>query len=205
MKNKRYKGTLLTLFFITLISMTVYAGQTIYTIQKGDTLWRIAKNHKVGVSELVGANPQIKNPNLIYPDQKINIPTLDAETLKTEEDVLALVNAERKKAGVAPLTLDWEISRVASYKSKDMAVNNYFSHNSPTYGSPFDMLKSFKIPYGYAGENIAKGQKTPSAVMTAWMNSSGHRANILNPNFKKLGVGTYTKDGVIYWTQMFTD
>ena len=85
-----------------------------------------------------------------------------------------------------------------------MIDKNYFDHNSPTYGSPFDMMKKFGISYIAAGENIAYGQKTPSEVMNAWMNSSGHRANILNANFTEIGVGMVKKaDGTPYWVQMF--
>ena len=85
-----------------------------------------------------------------------------------------------------------------------MAVNRYFSHQSPTYGSPFDMLKKFGVSYRSAGENIAAGQRTPQEVMNAWMNSSGHRANILNKNYTELGVGYY-KGGSYghYWVQTF--
>ena len=77
----------------------------------------------------------------------------------------------------------------------------YFSHTSPTYGSPFDMMKSFGISYRAAGENIAKGQTTPAAVVNAWWNSEGHRQNMLNASFTQIGVG-YVADGK-YWTQMF--
>ena len=85
-----------------------------------------------------------------------------------------------------------------------MMKNGYFSHTSPTYGSPFEMMKTFGITYKSAGENIAKGQKTPAAVMNGWMNSSGHRANILNASYEQIGVG-FCKDssGVTYWVQMF--
>jgi uncharacterized protein YkwD len=82
-----------------------------------------------------------------------------------------------------------------------MRDNKYFSHTSPTYGSPFRMMKSFGITYRSAGENIARGQATPQAVVNAWMNSSGHRANILNSSFTHIGVG-YAENGR-YWTQMF--
>ena len=82
-----------------------------------------------------------------------------------------------------------------------MKDNGYFSHTSPTYGSPFDMMKSFGISYRSAAENIAKGQSTPQQVVNAWMNSQGHRANILNKNYTHIGVG-YVKSGNI-WTQMF--
>ena len=82
-----------------------------------------------------------------------------------------------------------------------MKNKNYFDHNSPTYGSPFDMMKSFGISYTSAGENIAMGQTTPEQVVQAWMDSQGHRENIMNPSFTQIGVG-YVASGN-YWTQMF--
>lgn len=118
-----------------------------------------------------------------------------------EQQVVDLTNQERAKQGLAPLKVDIELSKVAREKSKDMAINNYFSHTSPTYGSPFDMMKKFGISYTAAGENIAKGQRSPQEVVNAWMNSSGHRANILNPNFTHIGVG-FVDQGYI-WTQQF--
>ena len=115
--------------------------------------------------------------------------------------MVELVNKERAKYNLSPLTYDWQLSRVARIKSQDMKDKGYFSHTSPTYGSPFNMMKSFGISYSYAAENIAKGQKTPEAVVNAWMNSSGHRANILSDKYTKIGVG-YVAGGN-YWTQMF--
>lgn len=113
--------------------------------------------------------------------------------------VISLVNQERAKQGLEPLTSDAQLNNMAWAKAKDMSDNNYFSHTSPTYGSPFDMMKQFGISYRYAGENIAMGQKTPAEVVNAWMNSEGHRANILNPNFNLIGVGYYNG----YWAQAF--
>ena len=114
------------------------------------------------------------------------------------------VNEERNSAGLSSLTLDSELSRVAQKKAEDMRDNGYFSHTSPTYGSPFDMMKQFGISYSTAGENIAKGQRTPESVMNAWMNSQGHRANILNSSYEKIGVGYCTdENGTTYWVQMF--
>ncbi|UOQ49288.1 CAP domain-containing protein [Gracilibacillus caseinilyticus] len=118
-----------------------------------------------------------------------------------EQEVIDLTNVEREKQGLSPLTLDTELSKVAKAKSQDMASKGYFSHNSPTYGSPFDMMEQFGISYQTAGENIAKGQTTPEEVVKAWMNSEGHRANILNEDFTHIGVG-YVEDGN-YWTQQF--
>ena len=117
------------------------------------------------------------------------------------QQVLDLVNRERAANGLSSLTLDDTLSRYAAVKSQDMHDNGYFSHTSPTYGSPFDMMKSFGISYTYAGENIAMGYSTPEAVVTAWMNSAGHRANILSSNFTAMGIG-YVADGG-YWTQWF--
>ncbi|WP_106494606.1 CAP domain-containing protein [Lentibacillus sp. Marseille-P4043] len=118
-----------------------------------------------------------------------------------EQQVVDLTNDERAKQGLSPLKADLELSRVAREKSRDMQANGYFDHNSPTYGSPFDMMKSYGISYRTAGENIARGQRTPEEVVNAWMNSEGHRANILNPDFTHIGVG-YAADGD-YWTQQF--
>lgn len=118
-----------------------------------------------------------------------------------EKEVVELTNTERAKQGLPALTLDTELSKVARVKSEDMSKNNYFDHTSPTYGSPFDMMKQFGVSYKAAGENIAKGQTTPEQVVKAWMNSEGHRANILSSKFTHIGVG-YVADGN-YWTQQF--
>ncbi|KAB8137819.1 sporulation protein [Gracilibacillus oryzae] len=124
-----------------------------------------------------------------------------SELSQFEQQVVTLTNQERQKHGLAALKVDTELSKVARAKSQDMASNGYFSHNSPTYGSPFDMMKQFGINYKTAGENIAKGQQTPQEVVNAWMNSEGHRANILNANFTHIGVG-FVENGNV-WTQQF--
>lgn len=132
--------------------------------------------------------------------------TVSSSNLNYEQKVVELVNIERQKAGLSALTLDTSISNVARKKSQDMANNNYFAHQSPTYGSAGDMLKQFGIKWSAWGENIASGQRTPEAVVTAWMNSEGHRANILSSNFSKIGVGyAVNSNGTPYWTQMFTN
>lgn len=125
----------------------------------------------------------------------------DSASASVAQQVLALVNRERAANGLSALKLDDTLSRYAAVKSQDMHDNHYFSHTSPTYGSPFDMMKSFGITYNYAGENIAMGYSTAEAVVTAWMNSAGHRANILSANFTTMGIG-YVSDGG-YWTQWF--
>lgn len=189
-----------TLATVALTSVNVMAATT-HTVVQGESMWKIAVKYQVGLSEIKEANPHIINPEMIYPGDVITIPANDASARAYEKEVIRLVNAERAKAGLKALTEDWELSRVARFKSQDMRDNNYFSHTSPVYGSPFDMIKNFGITYRSAGENIARGQKTPQAVVNAWMNSSGHRKNILNASYTKIGVG-YVADGN-YWTQMF--
>ena len=119
--------------------------------------------------------------------------------------VLNLVNKERAAKGLSALTLDSALTNAATLKAQDMADKNYFDHTSPTYGTPFQMLKSLGISYRSAGENIAKGQRSATEVMNAWMNSSGHRANILGSSYGKLGVGYVVKNGTTYWVQIFTN
>ena len=181
------------------MAITVSAA-TYHTVVKGDTMWRIANKYEVGLSEIKSANTHVRNPDLIYPGQVLTIPKDDSYAKEFEAEVVRLVNIERKKAGLSELKHNWELSRVARYKSEDMRDKGYFSHTSPTYGSPFQMMKSFGISYRTAGENIAKGQTTPAAVVKGWMNSSGHRANILNSSFTEIGVGYASGN---YWTQMF--
>lgn len=135
---------------------------------------------------------------------KVETPSV-AGMSQIELEVLRLVNVERKKVGLKALTTSSTFSNVARKKSEDMAVKGYFSHTSPTYGSPFDMMKTFNITYRAAGENIAMGQTSAESVMKAWMNSPGHKANILNSNYGKIGIGMYEKNGTKYWTQMFTN
>lgn len=105
-----------------------------------------------------------------------------------EQTLLNLINQERSKAGIAALKVDSTLMKVARLKAKDMVDNNYFSHQSPTYGSPFDMMRQFGITFKTAGENIAGNQSIQGAVK-AWMNSEGHRKNILNGSFNYTGIG----------------
>lgn len=196
---------LFILLFSALLSVILFtvpvSAAVSHTVVRGDTMWRLAVKYEVGLSEIRSANPQISDPDLIYPGQTLTIPTGDAQQTSYEKEVVRLVNEARRNSGLRELTYNWELSRVARYKSQDMRDNSYFSHTSPTYGSPFRMIKSFGISYKTAGENIARGQASPAAVVSAWMSSPGHRANILNPSFTEIGVG-YVADGR-YWTQMF--
>jgi uncharacterized YkwD family protein/spore coat assembly protein SafA len=198
-----FKKIILALLLIVMAIPTVSFAQQVHTVRPGDSLWKISVKYQVGLSEIIAANPQFKNPNLIYPGQRVNIPTLSA-TKSIESQVIQLTNQERAKNGLKTLAADWQLSRVARYKSADMRDKNYFSHTSPTYGSPFTMMKNFGINYRSAAENIAAGQRTPNEVVQSWMNSPGHRKNILSPTYTHIGVGHVTGGNYgHYWTQMF--
>lgn len=198
--KKLFVFLLIAIMSVSMLAISTSASAT-HTVVSGDSMWKIAVKYQVGLSEIKAANPQISNPNLIYPGQVLTIPMTDSSVLSYEKEVVRLVNEIRVQKGLKELTYNWELSRVARYKSQDMKDNKYFSHTSPVYGTPFQMMKDFGITYRSAGENIARGQASPQAVVNAWMNSSGHRANILSTSFTQIGVG-YVADGN-YWTQMF--
>jgi uncharacterized YkwD family protein len=133
------------------------------------------------------------------PTAQTNSSTLTSQ----EQQMLNLINQARAQNNVAPLQADMQVTNVARIKAQDMIDNNYFSHNSPKYGSPFDMLKAFGINYVEAGENIA-GNQTVQNAENALMNSPGHRQNILNPAYTHIGIGI--KSGGPYgnmFSQMF--
>lgn len=224
--KKHLTITLLLVAFV--FGIAAPASAKVITVQKGDSMWYIAKRYNVSFAEVLRLNKQHHvNVNLIHPGDKIYLPekgtgahtAQNSETdnighgnetaVQTEipgqaEAVLNLVNAERKKQGLNALTLSANLTNIANVKAKDMAVNNYFDHTSPTYGSPFQMMQRFGVSYRSAGENIAAGQRTPDEVMQAWLNSSGHRANILNKNYTELGVGYYKGGSYgVYWAQEF--
>ena len=191
-------------------------------------MWKIALRYNVPFSEILRLNGHYTNPHMIHPMDKILLPHGSTGTQASEgseyddispddnsipesdisqqaKAVLSLVNAEREKQGLSSLTLSDKLTAVANEKARDMAENNYFNHTSPTYGSPFQMLQQYGIRYRSAGENIAAGQRTPEEVMQSWMNSSGHRANILNSSYTEIGIGYYA--GGSYgteWVQLFT-
>lgn len=218
------KKFMLILPLLLLMASPAYAQHC--DVKKGDSMWKIAKRYHVEFHRVLELNKHFKNQNMIHPRDEIELPdgshgdttnqdssndnieesdkTADEVTSQEAEEVLKLVNQERGKQGLKGLTLSKELNHVATLKSQDMRDKHYFAHESPTYGSPFEMMQQFGINYKSAGENIAGGQKTPSEVMNSWMNSSGHRANILSKSYTELGVG-YVKGGSYgtYWTQEF--
>jgi len=124
---------------------------------------------------------------------------------ETAKQTARLVNLERAKVGLPSLVVDAPLSKIATIKAEDMNKNEYFAHKSPTYGDPWDMAEHFGYPYRSFGENIAFGQQTPEEVVKAWMNSPGHKANILNKSYTNIGAGiTKNSQGRIYWVHMFS-
>ena len=118
------------------------------------------------------------------------------------QEVLDIVNSERGRVGLLPLRLHSQLIAAAQAHSDDMARHNFMSHTGSDGSSPFDRMKRYGYNFRWAGENVASGYSSPQDVMRGWMNSSGHRANILNPNFRDIGIG-YARGNSPYWTQKF--
>jgi len=194
------------IIFITVTTCfctSVSAESKDYTVVSGDTIWKIAQKYEINVNELIKANPHIKDHEYIEPGDKIFIPEADPLS-KLEDEVIRLVNVEREKNGLPALEKNNEVCRVARTKSYDMIEKNYFSHSSPVYGSPFNMMEHHGLKFSAAAENIGMGQKTPAEIMKSWMDSPGHRANILSKTVTQIGVGAgKTANGTLYWTQLF--
>ena len=218
----------MVLFFASIILFSASPAFAQHCeVKKGDSMWRIAKRYHVEFHRVLELNRHFKNPHMIHPRDEVELPdgstgsgtnesgqgdtekendkTADQHDSEQAKEVLKLVNTERAKQKLEALTLDTKLNNVAQLKAEDMRNNNYFDHNSPTYGSPFDLMRSQGVNYRSAGENIAAGQTSAQQVMRDWMNSSGHRANIMNPNYTKLGVGYATGGNMkFYWVQEFT-
>lgn len=196
-----------------------------YTVRAGDTLSRIAQRHNTSVVAIARAN-HIQNVNVIHVGQRLAIPgdklrltprpapprpaapirPAGASPSLEQQRVLQLVNAARTRRGLAPLRFTAGLNQVARQRSQDMVRRNYFSHTDPSGRNPYWHMRRAGISYRTAGENIAWGQRSPEEVVRAWMNSPGHRANILNPHFSQMGLGVARKpDGTPTWTQLFTN
>lgn len=214
---------------VTVSSLSFRTGAStshnvIKTLSKGTVMdvigkignWYVVKNSKDTVGCLDGryVKPYVPSSSTPPPapvpvPSPVPAPTPDqpaaGDTFSAmQTEMLGYINSDRVANGLAPLTLTKSLSDGAYLKSKDMAVNDYFSHTSPTYGSPFDMMKSLGISYMSAGENIAMHTSIKGAY-DAFMNSSGHRANILNAGYSKLGLGIYQEGSYLFITQWFSN
>ena len=153
----------------------------------------------LGIRVVRPPTPATRSLGTVPPTMQLVVRTMDPMAAK----VVRLVNVARAGAGCSPLHVDSRLTTAAQLHSQDMAKRNYFSHTSLDGRSPWDRIRAQGYAYG-SGENIAAGYATPEAVMKGWMNSSGHRKNILNCSSKAIGVGV-GKGGSygIYWTQDF--
>ncbi|WP_418791620.1 CAP domain-containing protein [Phosphitispora sp. TUW77] len=222
MKLKRILSLIVVTMFLSATLVTPVQAATYY-FPSFQSVWSLI--YKIRASQTVQPAPQpapepapqpapeptpepAPQPTPEPTPQPTPEPTPGYQMSAYQKRVVELVNIERKKGGLHPLIADTLLMKGAAAKSQDMVENRYFSHTSPVYGSPFNMMKTFGITYRYAGENIASGQTSPEAVVRAWMNSSGHRANIMSSKFNKIGVGyAYTTAGSYhhFWTQWFTN
>ncbi len=198
-----------------------YGSQTVLN-SKYNTIGLVVAETSKGKTclQLLGTKPQTQKPTQPQQPQKPQQPEQPkpeqpkpeqpkpeqpASLNAMQQQVVDLVNVERAKAGLKPLEAKQDLTSVAQLKAEDMYNSKYFSHTSPNYGSPFDMMRKYGISYRAAGENIAMGQRTAAQVVQDWMNSPGHRANILNTNYTEIGVGVYQSyngNGYI-WVQEF--
>lgn len=200
--KKRYMAALMAAFITTAASpLAVHAGTVAST-------GNCAKSVKITVigGKINNCIPEVKpetKPEIKPENKPQNKPQEDASETSFARQVVVLVNAERKKAGLSEVTLDEKVEAAALVRAKE--TERSFSHTRPNGSSFSTALKEQGVSYRGSGENIAWGQKTPEDVMKAWMNSEGHRANILNARFTKIGVGYYQNaKGTNYWTQLFT-
>ncbi|SEO29997.1 spore coat assembly protein SafA [Amphibacillus marinus] len=183
----------------TMLFPIFLLAESEYNVKKGDSLWKIAQKYDLGVTEVIEVNPQINNPNLIYPNEKVQIPTSDA-IKHTEHIVIQLTNQLRARHGLSILRPSQRLSVAARFKAADMLEANYFDHKSPTEETIFNLLSEYDISYQRAAENIARGQQTPHQVVQAWLANPEQKANLF-ADFTHIGVG-YIEDGK-YWTQLF--
>lgn len=223
-----------TLLAVTLLTLTCLGSQTI-TSQAAAYRGQVISNGKgIIIGYGSGCNiqsildklgncfpnislPETESPETNVPEAEspeVNVPEVESPEIEIPEDtttdehafikdVVDLVNAERAKKGLAPLTIDLKVQAAAMVRAKE--CEQRFSHTRPNGSSFATALKEQGVSYRSSGENIAWGQRSPEEVMKAWMNSSGHRANIMNPNFTTIGVGYYENaNGTDYWCQLFT-
>ncbi len=175
-------------------------------------LRQLCKNTDFCLKQPAPAASEPATAPAVVPTEPVISPVQPSAPVPTDESafnaadeaaVLRLVNNERAKYGLQPLAQTDGLTAVARVRAKEIVAS--FSHTRPNGSSCFTAAKEAGISYRAAGENIAYGYPSPEAVVNGWMNSEGHRKNILSPSFGKLGIGCYQNGGVLYWTQFFTD
>jgi spore coat assembly protein SafA len=202
---QKYK--VISIFFLLIFITPGAAGAAAdYRVERQDTLWEIAQRFQKDLQEIINSNPQIENPDLIFPGEIIIIPGYGKKNVipemdENENELMRLANEKRKALRLKPLTVDLKLNNAAKKKSSDMMKLQYVSHNSPTYGNPTVMLRNQQISFLTVKENIGAGYKTADEMFNAWMNSAVHRENILSKKATHIGLG-YSQGGLHghYWT-----
>ncbi len=177
-------------------------SQSICRLRNGDFagFWRLSYSRPTANGQPAGGIPQTSAP---APQEQTAPAETESEFSDFAKEVLRLVNAERTREGLAPLSLDARLCAAAGQRAQEACA--YFSHSRPDGSSCFTVFSQYGIRYRAAGENIAKGYASPAAVVQAWMDSAGHRANIMNASYHKMGLG-YVPCGSSYaWGQLFMD
>ncbi len=181
----------------------IYSGQDMESLQK--TLRELGVTIGGGSCQgiTVPGSPSVPKPPAFETPDAPDTERPDDTALSYAQQVVDLVNAERAKAGLSALTVQTDITAAANVRARE--IKQQFSHTRPDGSSFSSALREQGVSFSGSGENIAYGQKTPQQVMEGWMNSSGHRANILHANYKNIGVGYYQdENGVNHWVQLFT-
>lgn len=195
-------------FLLLIITLTIFSNDvkaiTQYQIQQGDTLWKISIRHHIPLERLIGENPQLGDPNLIFPGEIIFLPAsprIPQEQLSERDKLVKIVNEERVRSGLQPCKFDATLSKVAEKKAIDMRKRQYIAHKSPTYGNPTEMVRTFRIPVRLIRENIGAGEEYAQDIFETWMASQIHRENLLEKRATHIGIG-YSKGGLHghYWT-----
>ena len=190
----KIKNKILIIGTLTLISININAG------------WAKHRDRFLkGIKNWVNSNEQrYNNRNRTNANNSVsNIDTYTNNNLIFEMEVVRLINIERTKRGIHPLSISNKLFAAAAVRANELAQK--FSHTRPNGSSYLTAVQNVGYPSSYVGENIASGQISPIAVMESWMNSPGHRAAILNPNYTEIGVGVNYEDGYygISWVQLF--
>lgn len=211
-KTIKLLASILTVFNLLCLTVIPVFAYTTYTTTYYSTKYSNYGTYSTRQIYYYTITPKTTRPTTVTPvptpaptTPTTTTPQPSGSTILSAEEskMVNLVNQERLGQGIKPLSVNQQLTALARLKSQDMVKNNYFSHNSPTYGSPFDMMKANGVKYSTAGENLA-GASTTEAAHQNLMNSAGHRANILNSSFNQIGIGIAS--GSIYgniYTQMF--
>ncbi|MFO1445776.1 LysM peptidoglycan-binding domain-containing protein [Bacillus sp. Bva_UNVM-123] len=201
------KRVFVLIILLSFISLHVVFAEETYIVKNGDTFWKIARKYDVKLDSIIKSNSSIENPNVIFPGDKIVIPTdrRNGMMKQSEKNLFHLINEKRTQLGMKSLIIDSRLSNAARLKSIDMRDKKYVSHNSPTYGDPIVLLKELKISFQFVKESIGAGHRSAEEVLSSMINSTVNLENMMDKNATHIGIG-YAEGGLYghYWTILIT-